>query len=95
LSFKLKNAGSLAGDEVVQLYFQDEISSVTTYNKNLRNFERISLKSGETKSISFILNEHDLSLLDIDMKRIVEPGWFKIMVGSSSEDIRLSTRILL
>jgi beta-glucosidase len=93
LSFKIKNAGSVAGDEVPQLYFQDEVSSVITYSKNLRGFERIHLKEGEIKTVSFILTAHDLSLLNADMKRVVEPGWFKLMIGSSSEDIRLTQRI--
>lgn len=95
VSFSVQNTGKLAGDEVAQLYFQDEVSSVITYSKNLRGFERVHLKPGESKTIRFILTEHDLSLLDAEMKRVVEPGWFKIMIGSSSEDTRLSSRIKL
>ncbi|MGN7988771.1 glycoside hydrolase family 3 N-terminal domain-containing protein [Pedobacter sp. 22226] len=93
ISFKIKNTGSRAGDEVPQLYVQDEVSSIITYSKNLRGFERVHLDIGESKAISFILNPHDLSLLDINMKRVVEPGWFKVIIGSSSENDRLSSRI--
>lgn len=93
ISFKIKNTGSRAGDEVPQLYVQDEVSSIITYSKNLRGFERVHLDIGESKTISFILNPHDLSLLDINMKRVVEPGWFKVIIGSSSENDRLSSRI--
>ncbi|HEY0176433.1 MAG TPA: glycoside hydrolase family 3 C-terminal domain-containing protein, partial [Pedobacter sp.] len=92
VSFTIKNTGKTEGDEVVQLYVEDEISSVTTYSKNLRGFDRVHLLPGESKKVSFVLTEHDLSLLNIDMKRVVEPGWFKIMAGASSEDIRLSGR---
>ncbi|GAA4199963.1 glycoside hydrolase family 3 N-terminal domain-containing protein [Pedobacter jeongneungensis] len=93
ISFKIKNTGSRAGDEVPQLYVQDEVSSIITYSKNLRGFERVHLDIGESKTISFILNPRDLSLLDINMKRVVEPGWFKVIIGSSSENDRLSSRI--
>lgn len=95
VDFKLTNTGKVKGDEVAQLYFQDEISSVTTYVKNLRGFQRITLKPGETKSVAMTLTAHDLSLLDQKMQRVVEPGWFKIMIGASSEDIRLTDRIKL
>lgn len=95
VDFKISNTGNLRGNEVAQLYFQDEVSSVTTYVKNLRGFERISLKPGETKALSMTLTAHDLSLLNQQMERVVEPGWFKIMIGASSEDIRLTDRIQL
>ncbi|WP_293309183.1 glycoside hydrolase family 3 N-terminal domain-containing protein [Pedobacter sp. UBA5917] len=93
VSFKIKNTGNRAGDEVPQLYFQDEVSSVITYSKNLRGFERVHLEAGQTKTINFVLSQQDLSLLNADMKRVVEPGWFKIFVGSSSEDDRLTGRV--
>ncbi|WP_426330204.1 glycoside hydrolase family 3 N-terminal domain-containing protein [Pedobacter sp. R-06] len=95
VSFKLTNTGKVRGDEVVQLYFQDEVSSVTTYIKNLRGFERVSLEPLETKELSMTITSHDLSLLNQKMERVVEPGWFKIMIGASSEDIRLNERIKL
>lgn len=89
VSFKLKNAGKIAGDEVAQLYLRDEVSSVTTYTKVLRGFERINLQPGEVKTISFVLQPSDLALWDKDMNFTVEPGEFKIMIGASSTDIRL------
>lgn len=89
VSCKVKNAGQKKGDEVVQLYLRDEMSSVTTYTKVLRGFERISLQPGEEKEISFKLRPQDLGLWDKQMKFCVEPGDFKVMVGASSQDIRL------
>jgi beta-glucosidase len=84
------NTGSRAGDEVVQLYINDCVSSVTTYTKVLRGFERIALQPGETKSVSFTLGPQELGLWDKDMKFTVEPGKFEIMIGASSKDIRLT-----
>jgi len=89
VEFILKNTGNYAGDEVVQLYFQDKVSSVTVYEKQLRGFERIHLEPGEQKTIRFMLVPEDLALIDKEMDRVVEPGVFKIMIGSSSADIRL------
>ena len=86
----VQNTGSRAGDEVVQLYTRDMVSSVTTYEKSLRGFERVSLQPGEKKTVTFTLTPADLSLWDINMHFVVEPGVFKVMVGSSSEDIRLN-----
>ena len=87
---KVTNTGKRAGDEVVQLYTRDILSSVTTYEKNLAGFERIHLKPGESKEIVFTLDRKHLELLNADMKWTVEPGEFAIMVGASSEDIRLN-----
>ena len=87
---KVTNTGKRAGDEVVQLYTRDILSSITTYEKNLAGFERIRLKPGETKEVTFTLDRKHLELLNADMKWIVEPGEFAIMAGASSEDIRLN-----
>ncbi|HEY3026468.1 MAG TPA: glycoside hydrolase family 3 N-terminal domain-containing protein [Pyrinomonadaceae bacterium] len=89
VSVDVKNSGARAGDEVVQLYTRDLVSSVTTYEKNLRGFERIRLLPGETKTVNFVLRPDDLALWDRSMRFVVEPGKFKVMVGASSEDIRL------
>ncbi len=89
LSCKVKNTGDVAGDEIVQLYLRDEVSSVTTYVKVLRGFERIHLLPGEEKQIEFILTPQDLGLWNKDNYFVVEPGRFTVMVGASSEDIRL------
>ena len=90
IRLKVTNTGKRAGDEVVQLYTRDILSSVTTYEKNLAGFERIHLKPGESKEIVFTLDRKHLELLNADMKWTVEPGEFAIMVGASSEDIRLN-----
>lgn len=89
VSCKIKNTGKVKGDEVVQLYLHDEVSSVTTYTKVLRGFERIALKAGEEKEVRFTLHPQDLGLWDKNMNFRVEPGDFKVMVGASSTDIRL------
>ncbi len=92
VSIDVKNTGQRSGDEVVQLYINDEVSSVIRFEKELRGFERINLAPGETKTVSFQLSPEDLQMLDRNMKWIVEPGWFKIMIGSSSTDIRQQGR---
>lgn len=86
----IKNTGARTGDEVVQLYLHDEYSSVTTYTKVLRGFERITLHPGESKEVSFTLTPQDLGLWDIHNNFTVEPGTFAVMVGASSTDIRLN-----
>ena len=87
---KVTNTGKRAGDEVVQLYVRDVISSVTTYEKNLAGFERVHLKPGETKEITFPIDRKALELLNADMHWVVEPGEFTLMIGASSTDIRLN-----
>lgn len=89
---KVTNTGQRAGDEVVQLYVRDVLSSVTTYEKNLCGFERVHLEPGETREVSFTIQPRDLQLLDQDNHWVVEPGDFKVMVGASSTDIRLNDR---
>ncbi|WP_242111829.1 glycoside hydrolase family 3 C-terminal domain-containing protein [Luteimonas aquatica] len=88
VSVDVRNAGDRDGDEVVQLYTRDLVSSVTTYEKNLRGFERIHLKAGERRTVRFALKPEDLALWNRQMQRVVEPGRFRVMVGSGSEDIR-------
>jgi beta-glucosidase len=90
VSVDIQNTGSRDGTEIVQLYTRDVVSSVTTYEKNLLGFERVSLKPGETKTVRFVLTPADLSLWNPQMRFVVEPGKFKVMIGSSSEDIRLN-----
>lgn len=90
ISCTVTNTGTTSGDEVVQLYINDCVSSVTTYTKVLRGFERINLEPGESKKVTFTLKPQDLGLWDKDMKFTVEPGMFEVMVGASSQDIRLN-----
>ena len=87
---KVTNTGKRAGDEVVQLYIRDVLSSITTYEKNLAGFQRIHLEPGEAQELSFTIDRKHLELLDADMKWVVEPGDFLLMAGASSEDIRLN-----
>jgi len=84
VSVDVTNTGSRDGDEVVQMYVRDDIATVGRYNKMLKGFERIQLKVGETRTVKFELNPENLSLYDINMKKVVEPGSFTISVGGSS-----------
>jgi beta-glucosidase len=87
VSVGVKNTGKVTGDEVVQLYIRDDISSVIRPVKELKGFERITLKAGETKTVSFEIGREELQFYNEDMKRVVEPGKFIIMVGGNSEDL--------
>jgi len=89
--FKLVNTGNYDGDEVVQLYIRDLYSSVARPVIELKGFKRIHLKKGETKEVEFEITPDLLVMFDEHMKRIVEPGKFRIMIGASSNDIRLRT----
>lgn len=93
VSLDVTNTGRRAGDEVVQLYVTDRVSSVTTYESQLRGFERVSLEPGQTRRVTFRLTPDDLQLLDRHMQWTVEPGKFDIKVGASSQDIRLTQTI--
>ena len=87
--FTVKNTGARAGAEVAQLYLEDVISSVATPVQELRGFVKVSLQPGETKTCTLRLTPDDLSLLDADLRRVVEPGRFRVMVGASADDLRL------
>jgi beta-glucosidase len=89
----VKNTGSVEGTEIVQLYVRDEEGSVTTPVKSLKGFTRVTLQPGEIKEVIFKIGAEALWLWNADMKRVVEPGDFKIMAGSSSEDIRQQGRL--
>jgi beta-glucosidase len=89
VSVDIENIGKRRGDEVVQLYVKDIVSSVTAYEYDLRGFQRITLLPGEKKNVHFKLNPEDFEILDKHMEYKVEAGSFKIMIGSSSEDIKL------
>ncbi|KQC00314.1 glycoside hydrolase family 3 N-terminal domain-containing protein [Pedobacter sp. Hv1] len=89
LSFTLKNTGSRDGDEVVQLYIRDLLSSVARPVMELKGFQRVRLKAGESKQVTFNITPELLSMLNKEMQTVVEPGDFRIMVGASSRDLRL------
>jgi beta-glucosidase len=90
ISADIKNSGGRSGEEIVQLYIQDVISTVSTPVKELKGFAKIGLEPGQTKTVKFMLTPEDLALYNQRLERVVEPGQFKVFIGSSSEDIRLS-----
>lgn len=91
VTVNITNTGKVAGDEVVQLYLHDEFASVARPVMELKGFKRIHLNPGETKEIRFAITPEMLSMLDINLKKIVEPGTFRIMIGASSKEIRQRT----
>jgi beta-glucosidase len=95
VSITVTNTGKRAGDEIVQLYIRDLVSSVTRPVMELKDFKRISLAPGENKTVEFVITPDKLSFLDLNMKNVVEPGWFDIMVGTSSvkhETVKLEVK---
>jgi beta-xylosidase len=95
VSVAVTNSGSRAGDEIVQLYIHDLVSSVTRPIMELKDFKRISLQPGETKTVEFTITPDKLWFYDINMKRVVEPGMFDVMVGPSSvkhQTVKLEVR---
>lgn len=91
VAFTLTNKGALDGDEVVQLYLRDVLSSVSRPVLELKGFRRVHLKAGESATISFVITPDMCSMLDKELQPVVEPGDFKVLIGTSSTDIRLST----
>ena len=90
VSVNVRNTGRRDGKEVVQLYVNDRVSSVTTPQKMLKGFDKIELKAGEQKTVTFDLPYDELALWNASMQRVVEPGEFAVMIGRSAEDIALS-----
>jgi len=90
ISLDVKSVGDREGDEVVQLYLRDLVGSVTRPVKELKGFQRITLKSGEKTTVKFVVSPEQLAFVNRGMKMVVEPGTFRVMVGSSSEDIKLT-----
>ena len=95
VEISIRNSGGRDGDEVVQLYLKDHVSSHTTPDRVLKAFQRIHLKAGESRKVNFILKEDSFALYQGNGKWAVEPGKFTIMVGSSSEDIRQQAELEL
>ncbi|HEX6181713.1 MAG TPA: glycoside hydrolase family 3 C-terminal domain-containing protein, partial [Chitinophagaceae bacterium] len=95
VSIDVTNTGKRKGDEVVQLYLRDKVSSVTQYDMLLRGFDRITLSPGEKKTVRFTLHPDDLSLLDKNMNWVVEPGAFEVLIASSSVDIRAKKEFVI
>ena len=95
LSFDLSNSGKVEGTEIVQLYLRDMVSSVVRPVKELKGFQKVRLKPGETRRVSFTIDRDTLSFFNRDLKWGAEPGEFKLMVGSASDDIRLESTLQL
>jgi beta-glucosidase len=91
VSVTIKNTGARDGAEIAQLYIRDVYSDVTRPVKELKGFERVALKAGESKRITFTLTPEHLRYYNLDMERVVEPGTFNVMVGKSSQDADLLT----
>jgi beta-glucosidase len=90
----VKNTGKVDGSEVVQMYVRDLVSSVTRPVKELKGFKKVFLRAGEKKTIEIEINPESLAFYNIDMKHVVEPGDFEIMIGTSSRDEDLQKLIL-
>jgi beta-glucosidase len=86
VSVDVTNTGTRDGDEVVQLYVRDDVASVTRPVRELRGFERITLRPGETRTVTFTIGPDDLAMYDLRMDRVVEHGTFTVWVGTSSAD---------
>ncbi|MBQ3247548.1 MAG: glycoside hydrolase family 3 C-terminal domain-containing protein [Alistipes sp.] len=95
IEFDITNTGKYKGDEVVQLYIHDHLSSITVYERMLRGFERVTLNPGETKRVKMKLEPRHFTMHDRNMKRVIEPGLFDIYIATSSTDIRLVETITI
>jgi beta-glucosidase len=91
----VKNTGNCDGQEIVQLYIRDMVASVAQAPILLKAFERITLKKGESKTVTFNLGKKELSIYNMNLEEVVEPGEFKVMVGAASNDIRLNGKFEL
>ena len=94
-TFKVTNTGNRKGDEVVQLYLHQDLSTVVQPERQLKAFERITLDPGETREVTLHLDYGDLAIVDADMQWTVEPGTYHLLIGSSSKDIRLMGKITI
>ncbi|HWJ28172.1 MAG TPA: fibronectin type III-like domain-contianing protein, partial [Flavisolibacter sp.] len=91
VSFKLTNTGNYEGEEVVQLYLRDDVASLVRPVKELKDFKKIRLRPGESTIVQFIIDRDKLSFYNQQLKWVAEPGKFELMIGGSSDDIRLRT----
>ena len=95
IGFRVKNSGARKGDEVAQLYINDPVASIPRPVKELKGFKRITLEPCEQKNVTFTMSADMLAFTGLDYKKIIEPGEIKVMIGSSSEDIRLEDSFIL
>ena len=94
VSVELTNTGNFDGKEVVQLYIRDVSASLSRPVKELKGFELVELKKGETKTIRFTLTENELGFFDNDGNYLVEPGTFKVFVGTNSNEVKETEFVL-
>jgi beta-glucosidase len=95
VSFKLTNTGKYTGEEVAQLYLRDEFASIVRPVKELKDFVKVKLNAGESKVIKFVINKEKLSFYNRQLQWVTEPGYFKLMIGTSSDNILLKSRFEL
>lgn len=95
ITCKLTNTGRYAGEEVVQLYLRDEVASVVRPVKELKDFKKLLLQPGESRTVRFVINKEKLSFYNQQLQWVAEPGSFDLMIGSASSDIRLKSRFEL
>ena len=95
IKVEVENIGEIAGEEIVQLYINDKLASLTRPNKELKGFKKVKLKPGKKKTITFVLAVEQLAFYDQDMNLIVEPGEFLVMIGSSSADIKVEDQFVI
>lgn len=96
IQVKVKNTGAVAGSEVVQVYVHDEVSKIEKPYKQLKGFKKVFLEPGEEKNIEIVLNKEDFSAYSLEWKEwITEPGMFELLVGTSAEDLPMSTRVMV
>lgn len=93
--FTLKNTGNRDGEEVVQLYIRDALSSIAQPVLALKGFMRVPLKAGEVRQLSFTITPEMLSMIDNKMEQVIEPGEFRIMIGASSRDLKLKGNVMV
>ena len=87
----MKNTGTCKGDEVVQLYLNDEVSSISRYERELCGFERVTLEAGEEKTVSFRIGPRAYGMYNAENRFVTEPGKFTVYVGNSSENLGLKS----
>jgi beta-glucosidase len=95
VQFTLTNTGPVAGEEVAQLYLRDPVASTVRPLKELKDFQKVALKPGESKTLTFTVDKNKLSFYNQQLEWVAEPGEFRLMVGSASDDIRLSGQVEL
>jgi beta-glucosidase len=89
VSVTVSNTGKFDGEEIVQLYLRDKVGSIARPVKDLKDFQKIKLTVGESKTIKFFINKEKLSFYNQQLQWVAEPGDFQLMIGASSKDIRL------